>query len=268
MASLPPSHPLKKHIKAAARNRKRYKSPLHQLYDAFSIDVKEMETINPTRHHPKWSPKLKIIIHDDPLDTIAHDIQAEIENDICLYSDGSGFEGSIGGAAVLKRGGRTKKTLKFHLGSDKKHTVYEGEEVGMILAAELIRNEHQARKISLGVDSKAAIQAARSSKTAPGHYLMDLFHETLASTLETVEAEEITIRWTPGHVGIPGNEEADVAAKEAAQGTTSTPTLLPSTLKCGRTKTTLPTSKPATESSPTKQNAYKRKSSKPPPAPH
>ena len=216
MASLPPSHPLKKHIKAAAYNRKRYKSPIHHLYDTFSIDIQEMETINPTHHHPKWSPKLKIIIHDDPLDAIAHDIQAEIENNICLYLDGSGFEGSIGGAAVLKRGGRMKKTLKFHLGTDKKHTVYKGEEVGMILAAELICNKRQARKSSLGADSKAAIQAARSSKTAPGHYLMDLFHETLVSVLETVEAEEITIRWKLGHMGIPGNKEADIAAKEAA----------------------------------------------------
>jgi hypothetical protein len=38
----------------------------------------------------------------------------------------------------------------------------------------------------------------------------------------------------------------DVAAKEVARGTTSTPTLLPSTLKCGREKTTLPTSKSTT----------------------
>jgi hypothetical protein len=73
----------------------------------YNINVKVMETINPTHHHPKWLPKLKVVIHDDRLDIITDNIQAELENDICLYSDGSGFEGKIGGAEVLKRGGRT-----------------------------------------------------------------------------------------------------------------------------------------------------------------
>jgi hypothetical protein len=115
----------------------------------------------------------------------------------------------------------------------------------MILAAEMIRNVPRTEKISLGVDSKAAIQAASSSKAGPGHYLMDLFHKTLTSTLETVEVNKITLRWTPGHVGIPGNEEADTQAKEAARSSISNPSLLPKTLKHGKAKLALPTSKSA-----------------------
>ena len=48
---------------------------------------------------------------DSPVDAILQDVCTETEDDICIYSDGSGFEGKIGGAAVLRRGGEKKKTL-------------------------------------------------------------------------------------------------------------------------------------------------------------
>ena len=46
--------------------------------------------------------------------------------DIRIYTDGSGYEGNIGATAVLYRKGVQEpvKTLRFHLGSLKKHTTY------------------------------------------------------------------------------------------------------------------------------------------------
>ena len=55
---------------------------------------------------------------NDPVDAILQDVRAETEDDVCIYSDSSGFEGKIGGAAVLRRGGEKKKMLKFHLGPE------------------------------------------------------------------------------------------------------------------------------------------------------
>ena len=245
MATLPGNHPLTTQIRSARRNQKRHKSPLHQLFNNFNINPNAMGTIQPIRNPPQWSPRVTIDMADDAIYAALQDIRAENEDDVCLYSDRSGFKGKIG-AAILRRGGETKRSLKFHLGTEKDHTVFEGEEVGMILAAELLQGEQRTRKVSLGIDNKAAIAAARSHKAKSGHYLMDHFHHTLIAALQTIEVNKIIIQWTPGHLGILGNEEANAEAKETARGTTSAPHLLPKVLRMrDRITRTLPMSKTA-----------------------
>ncbi|KAG1795387.1 uncharacterized protein HD556DRAFT_1192796, partial [Suillus plorans] len=109
--------------------------------------------------------------------------------------------------------------------------IFEGEIVGMILGAELLRREGKVRAAVINVDNQAAIRATHSFDTTPAHYLMDRFHETLLSALTVQDSNTIPIRWTPGHVGIEGNEAADAEAKEAARGLTSETKSLPITLR-------------------------------------
>ncbi|KAG1888284.1 hypothetical protein F4604DRAFT_1674658 [Suillus subluteus] len=87
---------------------------------------------------------------------------AEADEDLQTYSDGSAVDGGVGGAAVLMRGGEVVKEKRFHLGSDREHTVYEGEIVGMILAVELLREERGGGTMALGVDNQAAISATNA----------------------------------------------------------------------------------------------------------
>ena len=62
-----------------------------------------------------------------------------------LFSDGSGYEGAIGTAAVLYRGSIEKKATKKFMGSKDRHMVFKAELLRMSLAAELIKDERQIR---------------------------------------------------------------------------------------------------------------------------
>ncbi|KAG2740535.1 hypothetical protein P692DRAFT_20655783, partial [Suillus brevipes Sb2] len=75
--------------------------------------------------------------------------------------------------------GEVKDELRFYLGKDSEHTVYEGELVGMILAVELIRRAGGGESMALGVDNQAAIRATKAFNSQPGHHLMDTFHDSL-----------------------------------------------------------------------------------------
>ncbi|KAG2336381.1 hypothetical protein BDR05DRAFT_832020, partial [Suillus weaverae] len=61
---------------------------------------------------------------------------------------------------------------------------------------------------------------------------------------------KLIVRWSAGHIGIPGNEQADEQAKKAARGDTSHPHTLPtSLLSSTNSPLTLPASKSAIKQS-------------------
>ena len=55
---------------------------------------------------------------------------------------------------------------------------------------------------------------------------MDIFHVNLKAALKRHHIGKVLIRWTPGHIGILGNEAADAEVKDAATGNSSDPALL------------------------------------------
>ena len=84
----------------------------------------EMERIPPTRQRPGTAPVFSTDIADTKEASIAID-KAMFPNGRMIYTDGSGFKGAIGAAAVLYVNGIKKAQLRYQLGPDTKHTVFE-----------------------------------------------------------------------------------------------------------------------------------------------
>ncbi|KAJ3904493.1 hypothetical protein F5879DRAFT_776941, partial [Lentinula edodes] len=145
--------------------------------------------------------------------------------------DGSGYKGYIGSSAVLYRDGQEESAIRYRLGSEEHHEVYEGECIGMILGLHLSRAQESVTAVSIWADNTAAITATDTSKTGPSHYILDIFHHTLTALRAQHPDATVTISWIPGHVGAEGNERADEEAKKAASGRSSRKERLPPQLQ-------------------------------------
>lgn len=198
-----------------------------------------MEKIEAVRQGPKWEPDTALRVAESK--EMAKEEDRMDENSIKVYTDGSGYEGNIGAAAVLYRNGVIKRKRRMRLGSMKHHMVYEGEGIGMILGLELIREEREVEgMVSMGIDNTAAICATHAIKPGPGHHIWDIFHKRMAMVQNRHSKMDLLVRWVPGHIDIAGNDKADAEAKKAALDRSSPTHSLPAPLR-----KTLPRSKSA-----------------------
>jgi hypothetical protein len=106
---------------------------------AYNIKPESIETIKAIQQIMKWMANVKIYIPNSTKTAIQ-----EVQNDnadIKVYTDGSGMDGKIGAAAVLYCNRRRKTHMRYKLGTQAQHAVYEGEAVGALLGVKLISKE-------------------------------------------------------------------------------------------------------------------------------
>ena len=65
-------------------------------------------------------------------------------------------------------------------------------------------------------DSQAAISRVQHDRTGPGQALAKRTIELVKNMVD--RGNSVTLRWTPAHAGVEGNEQADGMAKRAAEG--------------------------------------------------
>lgn len=201
MISIPPSHPLFKHVSHAGRRYvKAHRSPLTELLYAFKVPVKPgtTETIPAIWKSPAWRPLHSTQIEKDMKLALSSEKEWSTKFGIRIYTDGSDFGGGVGASAILYTSDNTlpTATLRYYLGPSSNHTVYEAEIVGLLLGAELLRKVDEAPSASIAADNQPCIQASTNNHPVPGHHLLCLFHSTLKKAIREhrLRKDQITIR--------------------------------------------------------------------------
>ncbi|OQD70292.1 hypothetical protein PENANT_c265G00793, partial [Penicillium antarcticum] len=130
---------------------------------------------------PPWERRISCYIEPSEAAKATHEaiIQkkwTEVGSETSLiYTDGSGFEGHIGAAAVNIHDSDTVISDRRHLGTGRQSTVYAAELSGIEMAlARAIKNNKakpiKAREVTLFSDSQAAIQAVQNPQRPSGQY--------------------------------------------------------------------------------------------------
>ena len=265
LLSLPNSHPLYKPAQLAVKRKvKRHRSPLHTLFATTGLQPGLYETILPARRRRNYRVLGEVHIDDD------REVAVENANrltGLVVYTDGSGEDKKIGAAAVMMDDGRELSSLRYHLGPETEHTVYEAEAIAVILALHMLTKlKKKLKRVTIGTDNQAVLTGIGNQRSKPGHYLMDKIHDALEDFQVTQARNrneqvkgykkgtgktrlddgslgwkewrlkvkcKVKFVWTPGHENIDGNERADAAAKTASSGLSSEPRDLPTFLRRG-----------------------------------
>ena len=159
---------------------------------------------------------------------------ARATTDIVVYSDASGRHGHLGAAvAVLNDSLETTDSIQVQVGPMDRWSVHAAELIGILYAINVInkvalrhwRTSHtRVRSATILSDSKSALQAVQN----PGNKsAQQIIHAILQAARNTkTHGTSIRLQWIPGHCEMPGNDTAELLAKEAAIPGKHTPVLL------------------------------------------
>jgi ribonuclease HI len=139
------------------------------------------------------------------------------DREVHCYTDGSRQAKRTGTGIIIKRKGAETLRRVVPLGS--LATVYQAELNGISMAATLMREEGISdMSITIFCDNQACLRALSGSHCNSRQVCEGYDH------LNRLAARnKVSLKWVPGHIGIEGNEEADLAAKEATEVVISGP---------------------------------------------
>jgi ribonuclease HI len=129
---------------------------------------------------------------------------------LIFYSDGSDIKGRVGASSWCPK---LKRQRGVDLGPTSKATVYAAELLGILYSIIVAVTERNIERATLFVDNQAAIQSVHS----PGGQSGQLILGQIIHFIDILRRRGVSVEicWIPAHTGIPGNEKADIIAKQA-----------------------------------------------------
>src|SRR6266481_5437211 len=123
-----------------------------------------VETISPVQSAPAYKIKVRVMMSE----LVGDGGIAEIaEDEVQIFSDGSGQDGKVGAAVVMCKWGKRDKILRYSLGTLMEHTVFEAEAVGVLMALHLLRNKWGIRRATIHLDNQAVLGVLSICKPKP-----------------------------------------------------------------------------------------------------
>ena len=162
------------------------------------VDISVQEVLKSrSDHSPEWLAVQKYFLR--------------FGDSLILYTDGSKDpdSGRTGAAVnIPSHGIGIKKRLSDHL------AVYTTEIVAIALALKwlLVNRDRRVGSVVIASDSQAALMSIKTGSSCRMDQLYKLYYFLLQLSNDRVSVKFI---WIPAHVGIEGNEEADILAKQA-----------------------------------------------------
>jgi ribonuclease HI len=142
------------------------------------------------------------------VETADHAIALESTHGLSIYTDGSKLDGKVGcGFQVVENGVHTVKQ-KHKLGDE--CSVFQAELIAIDKGLTYVSGR-RTQEVIIFSDSKSSLLALKNRSSV--NPIVHNIHDKLAHL--TGKGVAWAFVWTRAHVGIPGNEAADVLAKEA-----------------------------------------------------
>lgn len=128
-----------------------------------------------------------------------------------IYTDGSKTEDGVGSAFVAFVNG--KRIHEWSTSLNAEATVFQAELHAILTALEWLQTVKDVRTIALFSDSSSSLHAA--SNFMPKNSTV----QSVQKQLHTLEkrGKTVILRWVKAHIGVTGNEAADLLAKEATK---------------------------------------------------
>lgn len=223
-----------KSIRERGSQKRKLKSPLHGLetyVDYYSKKhkdtVPEINTAYST--YPWWKPPITIVPANKEEALGAHHstLRKALEDprSVIVYSDGSERNGGVGAAAHMLIPQVQLHTEGYSMGSSHTSSIYVAEAMGLATALSMVKTRTDGpRNVTIFTDNQAVIARMANPSNRSGQFYFQLCINLVSELRE--RGCTVTIQWVPGHKDVFGNEKADIAAKDAAEGRFPPPPVL------------------------------------------